>query len=469
MRGTKRFERRVTTPYFKVGTLTRKVGEGSITVDDSAGLPFDTLKIQGNTVTEVPNRAEVYLSYLTSEGYYSSAGTNGAYCISLPSEFIGKELTYELTTKIQSGGAELYLADGGSALFANLTPLCDSSGRTYRVTGNTFTHLIFLNVNTSDKEMDDGSVLLVKDGIVSFWQGHGIKITSEPAPDFYSPVSSLGDSAARFVLTYDGKNKVITFPSKITQNGQEIVLRLSLFDEILVDRKNQRVIYKDGTVLFTLTGNEGWKIYEEGAARGNGVFAYAQMPTAFSEGFCPYLKFAPWIPPTLQKNVFSVFNNRNLAIKLERNEKDPTYFKTALNEIVNMIKERQKSGVPVTVIARRKQALQYDISSSTLARALLAAKVPREKETTVTVRGANVYGFINASYYATEEAENVKLTVLCIDEDITELNMTEHLLRKGSAYCLTLPSIEGYTTTENEIFGAITEDKTVVIEYKEKK
>ena len=181
MRATKRFERRITTPYFKVGTLKKVEGEGTVTLSNNAPLPLNRLVIRGNTDVTVTNLASEYLSYFTSENNYVSAGINGAYAIPLPEGFIGNELTFSLSNKSTVGGASLYLADGSSALFSSLTLLCDTNGNSYTVKGSGFTHLIFMNVTTSDKEMDDGSIVLVRDGIVNFWQAHELSITSAPS------------------------------------------------------------------------------------------------------------------------------------------------------------------------------------------------------------------------------------------------------------------------------------------------
>ena len=468
MRATKRFERRITTPYFKVGTLKKVVGEGSVNLSKLAGLPFERLRLCGNMELEIPNRAELYKSYLTNESRYVSAGVNGAYSIALPAEFIGKELTYTVTVKANVGGASLYLADGNSALFNNLTPLAISGSKTHTVKGSTFTHLIFTNVETSDKETDDGAVVLVRDGIISFWQTHDISVTSEPTPNFYSPITVLGNGNARLVASYDGKNKFIILPASLLAD-ETVTLRLSRYDEIVVDRKKQSVIYRDGTAVFDLTGNENWKIHESVAAQGKGVFAYATMSAPFTEGYCPYLTFAPWIPSISQKNVFSVFNGTNLAIKLESNETDPAKFKSLLAEIVNMLKTRSASGAGVSIYAKRRQVIGRDISNTSFGKTLLAFTAPRNTEPSLALRNEKLEGYLDVEYYALESGEDSILTVICKNENGQELLLREHTIRRGSAYKLSVPEIDGYEPCEPTLFGALTENKTVVIEYKEKK
>ncbi len=470
MRVTKRFERRITTPYFKVGTLKKTLAQTTATITGSAGLPFDNLTLYGSTVQPIPNRAEVYRQYFTSETRYVSAGTNGAYSIALPAEFIGKELNFSISTKASGSGAALYLADASSALFATLTPLCSSSGKAYAVSGSTFTHLIFTNVETTDKETDDGSIILVRDGIIDFWAKHELVVTSAPSPDFFTPVSSVGESGTTLTLSWDGKNNAVNLPVAVTSGNETVTLRLSRYDSITVNRKAQSVIYRDGTVVFDLTGNEAWKIKEDTAAQGKGIFAYAAMSTAFSEGFCPYLTYVTWIPNVALKNVFSVFNSKNLAIKLERNEKDPSYYKEALNEITRMLKTRYNSSAGVSILARRKQIIDRDISNTSLGKALLNLTLPRGSNGTLTLAGTSVAGRVEVQYYALNEADVAPLTVVFQNENGEEISQRkEYLIRKGSLWQLSAPEIDGYTPTSGELFGAITEGETVVIEYKEEK
>ena len=78
MRGTKRFERRITTPYFKVGTLKRVRGKGSVILKSYAGVPFEYLKIYGVTEQEPPNLAEQYFTGAKLAEDYVSAGVTGA-------------------------------------------------------------------------------------------------------------------------------------------------------------------------------------------------------------------------------------------------------------------------------------------------------------------------------------------------------------------------------------------------------
>ena len=62
MRGTKRFERRITVPYFTVGVLKETSGIGTATVTASSGVPFEYLKIKGATKQELSNYALLYFS-----------------------------------------------------------------------------------------------------------------------------------------------------------------------------------------------------------------------------------------------------------------------------------------------------------------------------------------------------------------------------------------------------------------------
>lgn len=470
MRTTKRFERRINTPYFKIGELKSVVGNGVVSIEASAGIPFDVLKIKGATEQRIPNLIEPYFADVKNADSYRSGGVTGAYLISLPSELVNKKLTYELKGTATPLGVSLYLSDGESLLFSNLTPLCDSRGNTYSVSGDTFTHLVFTNVYTSDKEDENGDIVLSRDGIIDFWQSYDISVTGGISPEYYSSVLNMGDSGSTIEIGYDSITRRSTLPTSIKYGALTARLLFSEYDEIEIDRKKQKVIYKDGALVVDLTGEEGWQIQPQAVTQGRGMYAFYNLQDSFTEGYCPYLTFACWMPPASAKNVFSSVNEKNVAIKLENNETSIEYVKVALAEITDFLKEKQAAGLGVKLVLKRKSVIERDISSTALAKALLNLKIPKGKDGTLTVRGRELFASIEAKYYSLVEGEKSTLTVLCKNERGDEIaSAREYILRRGSAYKLCAPQIDGYEPKESELWGGLKNDKTIIIEYEEKK
>ena len=471
MRATKRFERRITTPYYKIGTLKRVEGEGTVTLSNNAPIVPNNLVIRGNTTVTVTDFAKDYSSYFENENSYVSAGVNGAYAIPLPESIVGRELVFSLSSKSKVSGAPLYLADGSSLLHSSLTLLCDKNGNSYTVKGSGFTHLIFMNVITSDKEMDDGSIVLVRDGIVNFWEAHDLSITSEPSPAFPATLTYMGNVTSRIIFNCNGKSRTISLPKTISVNEETIPLRFTAYDEIVIDRKSRSVIYREGSFIVNLTGTEIWQISEGAAAQGKGIYSYVTLPIEVAEGVCDSLTYMPWTPSLSCQNVFSIFGGKNLAIRLSGYESSPEYFAQALSRLKSLLKEKYNAGKGISIILRRKKAIEHDLSSTGFATSLLALSVPkRGSESTITFRSSDIFGYVKAEYYAQEEGNNATLTVVSKDESGKEISSPiEYTLRIGSAYKLNAPEIDGYEPCEPTLFGAITENKTVVIEYKEKK
>lgn len=469
MRGTKRFERRITTPYFKVGTLKSVSGGTSVSYDSYSGAPCQYLKIKGATVQSIQNLAQAYSSTIKNADAYSPAGVNGAYCLALPSRFVGKNLTYRLSVSGALGGVVLYLSDGASALFSNLTPLCSSSGKTYTVSGSTFTHLVFTNVYTTDKESEDGVVSEVRDGIIDFWSVCNLSITSEICPDFEAPVVSAGDRGVRVTFNIDGASKTVALPTKTTtKDGIAFEMLFSEYDELVLYALKKRVVYREGSIKLQLSGGEPWAINEEIASASGGVFAYFDSLIQINEGYCQYFDYVPWLPPTSRKNVFSIFDGSKLAIKLERNKATSSEYTQSLGEITSFLKGAYAAGVGATVIARRRMAIERDITGTSLAETLLAKLPSYGTSGQISAVGYQLNPRLELAYYSLDEGDSATLTVLCRNESGNEISRTEYVLRKGSAYKLTAPEIDGYTPIASELWGAIKDDKTITLEYKEK-
>lgn len=468
MRETKRFERRITTPYFKVGTLKEAVGKGEVVLESSANVPFEYLVIEGATSQELPNRLAGYSETVKNASSYSPAGFDGIYVLPLPSELVGKEITYQLKKTGELGGVVLSLSDGASFLFSELTPLCSQDGEVYTVKGDTFTHLMFTNVYTSDKESEDGVVNEVRDGIIDFWNVCDLVATAEISPDFEAPVSCVGDKGVLLTLNFNGAVEKINIPSTLSYEGKTVPFIFSEYDELEISVRKKRVIYRDGTVHFNLTGEEEWQLYTEFASEGGGALALYEAPTPFSEGYCTHLNFVQWPPESSQKNVFSVFGISALAIKLEGDEADDGDYEAALEKITALLKEKHKAGAGVEIMAKRREKIEYDISKTELGLSLLSIFTPYDTDGKISAAGFELMPTVKLGYYSLNDEKSAFLTVLCQDEGGEELERITHTLRKGSAYHLKAPEIDGYTPKTSELWGAIKDDKTIILEYKEK-
>lgn len=469
MRGTKRFERRITVPYFTVGTLKTVSGGNAVSYNSYAGVPCRHFKIKGITVQSILNLADNYAASIKNAEAYSPAGANGAYSLALPSSFVGKKLTYKLTVNGTLSGVMLYLSDGASAVFSNLTPLCTSSGKPSTVSGSTFTHLVFTNVYTTDKESEDGVVSEVRDGIIDFWSVCNLTVTSEICPDFEAPVVSAGDRGVRVTFNINGASKTIPLPQKaITNQGLTFDMLFTEYDELVIYAQKKRVIYKEGSIKLQLSGSEPWAINKKIAEASSGVFAYFDSLIPISEGYCQYFDYAPWLPSTSRKNVFSVFDGSKFAIKLERNTVSASAYNVALGEIVSFLKNAYASGVGATVIAKRKVGIERDISGTALANTLLSQLPSYGASGQFSAVGYQLNPKLELAYYSLNEGDSVILTLICQSEDGGEISRAEHTLRKGSAYKLSAPEIDGYIPQTSELWGAIKDNKTIIIKYKEK-
>ena len=239
----------------------------------------------------------------------------------------------------------------------------------------------------------------------------------------------------------------------------------------MIDRKSQSVIYREGSFIVNLTGTEIWQISDGAAAKGNGIYAYVVLPIEATEGVCDSLTYIPWIPSLSCQNVFSIFSGKNLAIRLSGYESSPEYFAQTLSRLKSLLKEQYNAGKGISIIVRRKEVIEHDLSSTSFTTTLFSFDVPkRGSEASLTFRGAEIFGYVKAEYYAQEEGNSVTLTLVARGEGGKEICAPiEYTLRVGSAYELNAPEVDGYEPKEATIFGALTENKTVVIEYKEKK
>ena len=176
----------------------------------------------------------------------------------------------------------------------------------------------------------------------------------------------------------------------------------------------------------------------------------------------------PWLPPTSRKNVFSIFDGSKLAIKLERNKATSSEYTQSLGEITSFLKGAYAAGAGATVIAKRRMAIERDITGTSLAETLLAKLPSYGTSGQISAVGYQLNPRLELAYYSLDEGDSATLTVLCRNESGDEISRTEYVLRKGSAYKLTAPEIDGYTPIASELWGAIKDDKTITLEYKEK-
>ena len=93
---------------------------------------------------------------------------------------------------------------------------------------------------------------------------------------------------------------------------------------------------------------------------------------------------------------------------------------------------------------------------------------PYDTDGKISAAGFELMPTVKLGYYSLNDEKSAFLTVLCQDEGGEELERITHTLRKGSAYHLKTPEIDGYTPKTSELWGAIKDDKTIILEYKEK-
>lgn len=109
-----------------------------------------------------------------------------------------------------------------------------------------------------------------------------------------------------------------------------------------------------------------------------------------------------------------------------------------------------------------------DITDTELGQALLGIRLPENATAVIEVTSSIPVSKIKASYYSKEKEDKYFLTVHYRDTNgSTLLESKVSSVRRDSRYIVIPPEIEGYEMLQDKIEGYLTEDKEIIITYKE--
>lgn len=435
----------------------------SFEINESSGVPL-SLEIKGRT-EQGENKASYYLDYLKNTDNYTLAGASGAYVISLPSAWVGKMAKYSIFVNKQIEGLSIYLSDGTSFLFSSTAPLLDGTGA-YEVSGDSFTHLIFTGVNGQSIEETDGTIKFVLSEIISFWQNNELFVDADLSVYFPSPLLSSNDDQLEIELVCNGEKTTILLPKYIIINGTEIPLLMSEYDSLLVDGVNKKVTYKRGSWTKNVTGNEVWA-YNNYANTTFSQRCYQRSiayPVILESdiGYCTHFKNLKWSAEMIKKGDYtcSVVEGYTWVFRLTGGED--------LSVFTELAKEKHLEGEPISLLGKRKDILEYDLTGTELGDKLLSLIVPEGKSGVLNIKSKIGVGKAELIYYSMLDIDTYKIGISYISENGKEIaSRKEYNVRRGSIYKVVPPHISGYTIQSKEESGIATSDKEIILTYKE--
>ena len=255
-------------------------------------------------------------------------------------------------------------------------------------------------------------------------------------------------------------------PTSIDVDGTNVPLRFSEYDKLTVDRVSNKVVYINGTYIITYDENKinTSNIYLNPQAGLNFYFHRVANSTFLvnGKGLSTHFPRRPWYP--LQTNysfgALSDNNYTNIAFRLTGTE-TLAEFKQFMIDIAN-------TGNPVIVQAQRFTPIEHDITSTDLGQALLSLCVPKGASGTLEITSNLEPTSLDVVYYSEIEEDKVELTVCYVNEageDIAEPKAYQ--VRRGSKYQMVVPHIDGYTRTQESVFGVASNNDVINLIYKE--
>ena len=110
----------------------------------------------------------------------------------------------------------------------------------------------------------------------------------------------------------------------------------------------------------------------------------------------------------------------------------------------------------------------YDITKTSLGRALLELKTLDEGNTRLRALSSVGASKLLCSYYSSVDESHATITLAYVCNGKEIMQKKEYRVRYGSAYKIIAPSISGYKPKKPELMGAIKGDCEIIIEYTKK-
>ena len=432
-------------------------GSGSIPIISSAGVPFKSLEISG--VSRLVPETDImpnYIEYFKNIESYEFGSVSSVYEIPFPTEWLGKELSFSLVEKTKMKDITFGLSNGGG-FFANSINLLGYNGELSSVKSSEFSHFRFTGIVDSDTFSE----------ITNFWQNYVVKVIKDaegesPTPSEPWTLKCLGDEGVTVALG----EKTVKIPKSVTVNNEKIPLMFSEYDKLIVDGERKRVIYRQGSLYKEFENGNQIATHNWASQNGYGNnYIYQKWyhnTEILNNGYCNYFPLVPmnWDTMSKQENVFALYS-----------ADDYIAFRTngtmTLTEFKNWIAEKYNEGTPLTLLVKRVDAIEHDLTDTNFGKELLLLTLEADKSDRLSVSGNLGGAPISAVYYSTKEADTVNITVKYIDESGNEIkepwiNQT----RKGSKYLIVAPHIDGYARVTNEVYGVADNDSEIILEYR---
>lgn len=254
----------------------------------------------------------------------------------------------------------------------------------------------------------------------------------------------------------------IAIPASVEVDESTLPLLMSEYDSLIVNTRENKVTYIEGSWQQAFTGTEFWSRYGSSDSLGeayiyNPYVNYGIEQTG-NEGYCSH--FVRTDKPTPATNSFCV-NQTSKAILFCTDKITP------LADFETWLQEKYAECDPVVLLIKRLTPIEHDITETDFGQALLNLVVPRTQNGVLRVESALPASGLEVEYYSMEKEDKVTLEVLCVSEVGEELKRTSHSVRKDSKYQVKAPLIDGYTPINESIFGVASEEAEIIFEYKE--
>jgi len=159
-------------------------------------------------------------------------------------------------------------------------------------------------------------------------------------------------------------DKPIITDDVVLADGKIVPLLFSKWDKLTVDRLNNKVVYTEGSLIHSLTGNE--TKFSTVSGNGNNYRVYFEslgIKGRFVNklGYCTHFKGEEWNPLSR----YGTYASRITDIIFRIDGKQ------TLDEFLVFLKEQYANGTPVIFICKRQTPIEHDITSTDLGQSLL--------------------------------------------------------------------------------------------------
>ena len=259
---------------------------------------------------------------------------------------------------------------------------------------------------------------------------------------------------------------IIEIPTSIDVNGESVPLTFSKHDKLTVDGLNGKVTYTQGSAMYSYTGEEtGTSKLSVVSGNGNNyrsfyssLFGKGDLRCLYNKCYNSHFEKGDWNPLSLPGTY--VARNTDIIFRTDGVQ--------TLDEFKAFLAEQYANGTPVTFISQRETPIEHDITSTDLGQALLSLCVPKGENGTLEITSNLEPTSLDVVYYSEIEEDKVELTVCYVNEageDIAEPKAYQ--VRRGSKYQMVVPHIDGYTRTQESVFGVASNNDVINLIYKE--